>query len=421
MVGNTVARNVVNQQFSEDQLRNVAIELEQKEFQLGKREAKNVVDLNLYINEEGNEVEKRDAKDVFDAKLIIDESELLKRDARNVFDINFVVDDASLVKRDSKNVFNINLVVDEAEGLGKRDAEAKNVANIHLIIDDDSLLVKRGVENVVDISLNIPVADNHYLDALQNPLSLGYIIGKDHYTVDTYEKSDDRNMKIRLKHDSHGCHQKKKKLDLESLSEVLTTFKEKMFDPVIEAKDKFVVSDVVPDEDAENTVVAPAKGDLASALIQHPNLSLFAKYLRESPALYRKCENVGTLDTDASSKMQILLIAPTNSALTKLEKKPWQFPEDIGTAKSEDEQDMMVERNIANFVESHFIETKHFSVSDQPMTVDFLTLNNRIIVLENFGDHFRIKFKDTTEWIDVVDVEVLENGAILTIDSCLVY
>lgn len=412
MMGSAFAKNVVDLAFTDEELRNAVLELEQNEFILGKREAKNVVDLNLHIDD-NFKLEKRDSKNVFNAQLTFNEDSVLKRDGKNVFDFNLVINDAGLEKRDGKNVFNLNLAVDQS-GLEKRDA--KNVVNLHITIDDNSNLVKRGIENVVNLSILFP--DFFDYKNFQDPTSLGYIIGNDQYTVESFKHIDDHNVELKLKKDSHGCHNKKAKLHLESLSEVLDTYKIKMFDPVLEAKDKFVIPD---DKDiVKDTVLEPVRGDIATALIQRPDLGVFAKYLREFPELYRKCETIATSDDKTLPKKQILIFAPTNEALMKLDRKPWEFPEDIENAKSEDEQDTMVARNIASFVGSHFVETEKFNISSDSKSVEFLTANNNVVVLENSGKSFRVKLNGADTWVDIIDTEVLNNGAILTINTPLI-
>lgn len=418
--GVVIAKNVFNPQFTDEQLQQAQLELEDKEFHLGKREAKNVIDLNAIVTK-GQDFEKRESKNVFSASLIVDERSLFKRDAKNVFDFDLVINDANLGKRDGKNVFDINMVLDDDKPFEKRDAFAKNVVNVHLIIDDESSLVKRGIENVINIDLALPEY-NEYLKMLKDTANVGFIIGSDEYVSGKVEKVDN-TLNISLKHDPKGCHGKKKKLNLESLSEVIDTFKDKMFDPTLEAKDKFVIPKGMEDdsENLRNTVLEPVGGDIATALVTKSELGLFAKYLRDSPSLYRKCETV-TTEGEATPKpnARVIIFAPSNDAITQLPKKPWQFPEDIANAKSEDEQDTMIERNIADFVESHFVETEDAMPSLDSKSAEFKTFNNKEIVLRNVDGDFKVKMKDSEIWVNVVDVEILSNGALLTIDHTLV-
>jgi hypothetical protein len=418
IAGTAIAKNVFSPVISEEQLRNVVLELEQDEFNLGKREAKNLIDLNLHIADDFG-IKKRDSKNVFNAQLIFDEGSLFKRDAKNIFDASLIIDDANLERRDAKNVFGLNLAIDEA-GLEKRDGNAKNVVNVHLIIDDDSSLAKRGIENIIQISIAVPESSEEYFTSLTSPMSLGYLIGNGEYTAESVEHVNDHNIDIKLKSDSHGCHQRKKKLNLKSLTEVLDTFKIKMFDPTIEAKDKFVN----PEGELDATVLEPVKGDIATALVQRTDLSVFAKYLRESPELYRKCETPSTLNNennDDLSKRQVIIFAPSNDALVKLDRKPWEFPEDIELARSEDEQDTMIARNIANFVQAHFVETENFNISLNSKSVEFKNFNGDVIILENLGEKFRVKLKGTDTWSDVESTEVLRNGALLTIGDSIIH
>lgn len=415
MAGTALAKNIFNPQISEQDLENVVLELEQEEFKMGKREAKNIVDLNFELSDDSLEIQKRDSKNTFGAKLIVDDNHLFKREAKNTFDINLTIDDASIYKRDGKNVFNLDLIITD-DNLNKREAEPKNVVNIDLIIDDSSELIKRHVENVVDITLSLP-SDHYLTKSLQDPVTLGFLVGSQEYTVEKVDKVDHK-ISVNLKHDPKGCHGKKKKFDLQSLSEVLDTYKVKMFDPTIEAKDKFSIDNSPSFDDA---ILDPTKGDVATALVQREDLGLFSKYLRESPELFKKCETeFERSDLVSDTKKQVIIFAPTNEALTQLEKKPWQFPEDIDNAKSEDEQDIIIQRNILNFVQSHFVETENFSTESDSNAVEFTSINGHKIILENSGSTFRLKLKDTDAWIDVIDTEVLINGAILTIGKVIV-
>lgn len=414
LTGSTVAKNVFSPHFSDDDIRNAALEMEQQEFNLGKREAKNVVDLNLKIIDDDWDIQKRESKNTFDAKLIVDDNGIFKRNGKNIFDVELTIDDAVLEKRDGKNVFGINFVV--SDDLEKREASAKNVIDVHFIIDDDSQLIKRGIENTVDIGIRLE-GNHDFANKLQDPMSLGFLIGNQEFTAEKVVK-DDEKLNVYLKQDSKGCHRKKNKLNLKSLTNVLETFKSKMIDPTIDSKDKIplVNSDAV-----NNAILEPSEGDIATAIAQKTNLGLFFKYLRDSPELFKKCESESNTAAVASqNRRQVLIFAPTNDALTRLEKKPWQFPEDIDNASSENEKDMLIQRNILNFVESHFVETEHFSIASNSNAVEFKSMNGHKVILENLGSTFRLKSDTSDEWIDVSDVEVLSNGAILSIDKVLI-
>lgn len=411
--GVAVSKNVFDPKFTDEQIHNVALELEQKEFQLGEREAKNIVDLNL-VYDEDLALKKRDAKNVFDAQLVIDDVDLKKRDGKNVFDLNLVIDDAGLQRRDGKNIFNLDLVFDESQ-LQKRDA--KNVVTVNFVIDDDSDLVKRGVEDVVKVSLTLP-GNEPYLSSFEDPMSLGYIIGDSEYTAESFEKSDE-NLDVRLKSDSEGCHSKKNILHFESLSEILTTFKKKMLDPTIGSKDKVPIAESLAGDDVTSVKSFVEPIDIASAISARSDLSLFAKYLRELPELYHKCEKIDTLE-GASSK-EVLIFAPTNDAMIQLAKKPWQFPEDVDAAKSEEEQDEAIKRNVYNFVESHVAEAEGVNFSRNSKAVKIKTFNGKTVILENNVEKFRIRSEESDEWSDITNIETFDNGAILTLVKPLIH
>lgn len=425
LAGVAVAKNVADVNFSPEQVKNAVLEMEQRDFILGKREAKNVVNLNLYVDEAEYKLRKRsadaNAKNVYAANLIVDEEDLSKRDGKNVYNMNLVIDDASLEKRDSKNVLNISMVLDEDAVLDKREADAKNIVNINLIIDDDSDLVKRNIENYFNISLSVNKEIEKFQNLIENPLNLGYLIGDEEYTADSIDKVDENNINIKLKENTEGCHGKKQKFDLKSLSTILNTFKEKSFDPTIEAKDKFVIPDEIDSEktNVDSSSLYPTHGDIATALVQREDLTLFAKYLREFPELYDRCSEI-TVKTKKPNDMQIIIFAPNNQAVQSLNKKPWQFPEDIENATSEDEEDLLIQRNIFNFVESHVAETESFNIDSANKFVEFNTFNGKSILMKNENGTFWAKLKESSEWLEIVDTEVLENGAILTVSKSLV-
>ncbi|TID26244.1 hypothetical protein CANINC_002776 [Pichia inconspicua] len=415
LTGTAVAKNVFNPRFTDNDIKNAALELEQQEFMIGKREAKNTVDLNLKISEDDWDIQKRESKNTFDAKLIVDESGIFKRDGKNTFDVKLTIDDAFLEKRDGKNVFGINFVV--PDDLEKREASPKNVVDVHLIIDDninDNQLVKRTNDNVIDIGIR---TDNHeFVNKLQNPMSLGFLVGAHEFTAEKVVK-DGEKVNVHLRKDSKGCHGKKNKLDLKSLTEVLETFETKMADPTIDSKDNVPI---VNSEAINNAIMVPAEGDIATAFAQREDLGLFFRYLRESPELFKKCETGSNVASSSENKKQVLIFAPTNDALINLNKKPWQFPKDINSAKTENEKDLIIQRNILNFVESHFVETEHFNTASISNGVEFTSMNGRKIILENSGSNFKLKQVTSDEWIVVSDIEVFSNGAILTINKALV-
>lgn len=425
LTGVAVAKNVVDVNFSPEQVKNAVLEIEQGDFNLGKREAKNVVNLNLFIDENEYKLHKRDAKadakNVFVANLIIDDDELTKRDGKNVFNTNLIIDDASLEKRDGKNVFTLNMVVDEDELFQKREADAKNVVNINLIIDENSDLVKRDISNFFNISLSIAKESLNFKSILEDPLNLGYLIGDEEYTATSIDKVDDNNINVKLKENKEGCHRMKQKLDLKSVSPILNTFKEKSFDPVIEAKDKFVIPDSIEsaDSNVDASILYPNNGDIATALVQREDLVYFFKYLREFPDLYQKFTEVKA-ESEEASKKQLIIFAPNNEAIQSLNKKPWQFPEDIENARSEDEEDMLIQRNIFNFVESHIAETKSFDIDSSSHSIELTTFNGKSILLKNDDGIFWVKPKESDDWLEIMDTEVLENGAILTVSKPLV-
>lgn len=412
-IGAVVSKNVANINFNENTVKNALLELEQNEFNLGKREAKNVVNLNMFVDEDEYKLRKRDAKHVVDLNMFIDD-DLEKRDGKNVFNTKLILDDVEITKRDGKNVFGLKLVVDEDEDKLYHKRESKNVVNINLKLDDE-YLVKR---DEINIGLVIP-ENNIIVSKLKNPESVGFIVGNDQYVLKSLKKENNQ-YNIGLKKHRKGCHGKKSILNLESLSDILNAFKKKVADSVANTKDKFVIPSEFNgkkiDTEKFQEEISSKNPDLITSISQRPDLSLFAKYLRDVPDAYLKCESV---DNQKSEK-QILILAPTNDAIMSIGKKPWEFPQEVESATSEEEEATIIKNNISNFVESHLVETDNFNFNAVTNTVEFTTFNGKKLSVKRLNGQLNFKLEDSSKWVSLVLGEIFDNGAILTIDESLI-
>lgn len=152
------------------------------------------------------------------------------------------------------------------------------------------------------------------------------------------------------------------------------------------------------------------------------DLRLFSSYMRDLVDLYRKCEVVDEPkidEIDSNSYGQLLIFAPNNDAMINLEVKPWEFPTNIDDSSDNDLQlDETIQENIRHFVESHVVETKNLSLMGKKV-VEFKSINNNAIFLKNSETSFQIKLLGSNEWLNIENIEVLKNGAILTIGKTL--
>lgn len=384
-----LAKNVaVLPQFDESVFKALNLEVE-----LAKREAKNVFTL----------LDKRDAKNVVNIVAIGDDDfDFRKRDAKNVADINLEISDALLVKKDGKNVINFDLTTSFDEK--KRDA--KNIVNLNLSFDD-KLFKRDGCHMNVKLS-DMKLSDDE-IDHLDN---LNIILDGETFEVSSKTQLDD-NIEIELKPWSDKVASFI--WDLSPLSDFIDSF---------QAKAKtYLDSNTLS---GESTVTEPLKGDLASALTINEQFRIFSSYLRQLSDLYTKCELDQSEDFKIQSgenAKQLLIFAPTNEALYALIEKPWQFPTRLDSVENESKKDDIINSNIRHFVESHIVETDDivFDASNNNKMVELRTVNGQVVYLKNDGAKgFWIHSEnDDDEWILVQSVQVVENGALLSIPSSL--
>ena len=127
------------------------------------------------------------------------------------------------------------------------------------------------------------------------------------------------------------------------------------------------------------------------------------------------CNSVDKFNINAANDAEkmLLLFAPTNKAMIDLSAKPWEFPESIT-----DDDESVVRNNIRHFVESHIAKasTKSFNTE---MTVQLVSLNDNKIILKNTDTGFKYRLSDSTEWIPINSIDVLDNGALLSVPKVM--
>ncbi|CAI5757564.1 unnamed protein product [Candida verbasci] len=139
---------------------------------------------------------------------------------------------------------------------------------------------------------------------------------------------------------------------------------------------------------------------LTTVLPQLKSISIFTSYLRDDVNLNNKFE----------TEDSILIIAPTDEAISNLCLKPWEFPKEIkGDDKEENE---LVNFNIEHFIAGHMSTT--FS------NIDDVTLDNGKQINVVFdGTNYGIQVENDVV-IDVIYAEKVKNGIILIINDTLV-
>lgn len=146
---------------------------------------------------------------------------------------------------------------------------------------------------------------------------------------------------------------------------------------------------------------------LTTGLVQDPQISIFAGYLRDDTELIERLN-----DGDSYT----VVLAPSNTAVAALALKPWQFPIAI-TGKSEEDQDNVANENINSFVTNHVVvDTQLVTAFDavkrartlSGLEVEIFTENNKIVVQSKDSKCIVTKIIQTN------------NGAIWIMDDSLV-
>ncbi|AOA64731.1 hypothetical protein PP7435_CHR4-0694 [Komagataella phaffii CBS 7435] len=167
-------------------------------------------------------------------------------------------------------------------------------------------------------------------------------------------------------------------------------------------------------EDVDYTVIKPKTSQLlATTLTQLPEVSVFASYIRDNIDLTNE------LGADLKSN-QILIFAPTDTAIKELSKKPWEWPSEI--TETNNLKDETSTANINNFVESHVVVTSDKGLNLEEGanigTAVLTTLNGQTINLFNSDRTFYISVDDQPKF-PLRQIEVVSNGAVLIIDRAL--
>jgi hypothetical protein len=121
-----------------------------------------------------------------------------------------------------------------------------------------------------------------------------------------------------------------------------------------------------PHEDSPSTS-APADGDtviLSDVLGRDRSINIFAGFTRDFATVTQRFED---------SALNTTILAPINSAIMALPRKPWEDPEDydnLGTnAYKGEEGEERAHRNVRRFVEAHVVPASPWKEGDKLKTL----------------------------------------------------
>lgn len=163
---------------------------------------------------------------------------------------------------------------------------------------------------------------------------------------------------------------------------------------------------------------------LDSKLPSIQEVEIFYEYARNDVQLSEKLSD---------DNEDLIIIAPTNEAISKLSLKPWQFPRDIDSLESEGASDVdidnAIEENILKFVRSHVVtyndENSYKKIRkgvtllrSVAMVEDCEDCKGDILLKKENDAYYVASIKDEKFHL-VENIETGSNGVILIIDSCL--
>lgn len=148
---------------------------------------------------------------------------------------------------------------------------------------------------------------------------------------------------------------------------------------------------------------------LRTALTVHPEIYNFVSYIRDSELFAGRFNH--------ENKYSIVF-APTDAALNNLGSKPWEFPTPV-EGSSEEEDQKVIESNIANFISSHVSFEKELSVGTH-----VTTMNGVVVTLAESKNNYKavlaIDATGRSIVAEVIGHYLTGNGEIYIIDNCLI-
>ncbi|CAI4349972.1 CFA_G0011070.mRNA.1.CDS.1 [Saccharomyces cerevisiae] len=168
---------------------------------------------------------------------------------------------------------------------------------------------------------------------------------------------------------------------------------------------------------------------LESKLSLVNEVQIFASYVRNDVETYNKVSDPNE---------DLVIIAPTNRAVSQLTLKPWQFPNNIDKLESdgatEKELDTAIQENISKFVRSHIVvynDDKNSYKKVSPgctllQSIDFTESKKSDsetggdILLKKKGEVYYVASSRDEKFHAVESIENGSNGVILMVDFTLV-
>lgn len=158
--------------------------------------------------------------------------------------------------------------------------------------------------------------------------------------------------------------------------------------------------------------------NLDSRLAILQDISLFSEYGRDVTEVVPQWED---------RSQELIVIAPTNDAISKLSMKPWQFPNNIDAMEQSNAEpkqiDDAIKENVAHFVKSHIVaHSDDFDLESDEIWLhsEADTSEKGDIVLKRQNNEYFVASASNMDFKLVKTVDVAANGVILIIDSSLI-
>ncbi|KAG5421976.1 hypothetical protein I9W82_001069 [Candida metapsilosis] len=317
--------------------------------------------------------------------------------SKNVYNLQGLkeVDETANDKRDAKNVPNLEYLKHLSEN-EKREADAKNVVNLQAFKNgvSDEVNEKRDAKNTPNLS----DLGNKFL----------------HEGSDKDKRKNTFRISDFLQEDKHDKRDAKNTFDIGKFAKL--SGKKRDGQEILNLPEEEVAK--------ESYVFTFDSADCCSNLLQSilpqlKSVSIFAGYIRDNRELNSRTESL---------ESNMLIVSPTDDAIeNKLSNlKPWEFPTSLDDAKSEQEQDKILQDNLQSYLNGHVVSDfqDKINIKDGNEKVVVTKLNNgelleikQDIVSQTFSVRVPARQKD---WISVVIVRQVENGFIFVIDDSLV-
>lgn len=341
----------------------------------GKRDAKNVVDISK-LEELGNLNENEKRKNVVDISKLEALGKLNSNDKRkNVVDLSKLEELGHLnenEKRDAKNVVNL-AHLEELGHLNDNDKrDAKNVVSLALLDDLKHLNGKRDAKNIVnlaDFKFTLDEKKNHKRKHVVNLADL---------KLELNDKRDAKNVV---------------ELSLEELRD----------------RDEPLLADVAKLLHNLKRQQVLVDGKVLELILPQMRLiSVFTGYIRDNADVAKLTEQ---------QDQSLLLVAPTDDAVSKMSKKPWEFPREV----SGPDADAIAAANVELFLQSHVATSFVYNGGE----VETKLMNgHRLVIKQDLmsnvdGGAFSVVVPETNEVIPVMEARQVANGYVLVIDRVL--